>query len=147
MEGLIVEMDMFHLRWLRWWMDFSENHCQALSYVLTGHFLCCCCCYLTCSVVSPKHDKFLHRSSVASQGLTAYWSLRLSWNDLTFWNISWQVVWLAGMFTVSIDLFEVSSFIYYPETPTESMHYSKLWPKNNELCWCDKSISKLSGRS
>lgn len=30
------------------------------------------------------------------------------------------------MFTVSINLFGVSHFIWNPETPIENMHYSKL---------------------
>lgn len=70
MEGPIVEMDMFHLRWLRWWMNFSENRCQAkfwlnIFYVVVVVILHAQICF----VVSPNNDKLLHWSAVASQGL------------------------------------------------------------------------------
>lgn len=41
----------------------------------------------------------------------------------------WQAVSHVEMFTVSMNLFEVSDFLYIPETPTESMHYMLLAEK------------------
>lgn len=148
MEGLIVEMDMFHLRWLGWWMDFSENYSQAakfwpyLFYLLLFYML-------IFSVISPKHMincSIVHL--VASQSLQNNCMLVITLVTKSF-NILKshdKQCHMQGCLQCQMDLFDFLMSFRTLKHPQKVCITTSSWLKNNyKLCCCDESISEWSG--
>lgn len=147
MEKLIVEMDMFHLHRLKWWMVSFQNDSQSLNCQRTQKSNLCICVAVIVScvfTVLSVNSTQTHKTSLASekgeqQAVMAVHKTN-AWND----HLS-KYVMTSGVMSTDVN----RQWSYWPvwisfvalKHPQIACITFSSWLKHSELCWCNKSTS------